>query len=78
MFTKTVDNSFNLIIMDPSTKGTKQMKRKPGFYFVKRYNSWEPAYCNSIGIWTLSGLKYDFDETDFQEIKDEPMKLPQD
>ncbi len=53
------------------------MLRKTGFYSVKRRGCWEVAlYMLCDKAWQIVGFAGNYEDTEFEEIKDSPIKLP--
>lgn len=53
------------------------MLRQAGFYYTKRSNFWGVSlYMPSLNGWSIPGLAGVFQDSDFSDIKDEPVELP--
>lgn len=54
------------------------MLRKTGFYYVKRCDCWEVAlYMLNNKGWSVPGFAGVFQDNEFSEIKEGPVKLPE-
>ncbi len=53
------------------------MKRKSGYYWVKRLGRWQISlYCDRTNLWSLYGMIFNFRDQEFQEISKKIIECP--